>query len=84
MLLTLVAATTVTLTVPCDTTRNVVSQLQTEFDEQIVWIGQSAEEGVTFSIFENPDGTGWTVVSHNAHGMSCILGVGTDATQTRP
>lgn len=61
--------------VVCAPTKVVISQLDSEWNEKLSWIGKEKDEQSSYSLFVNQKTKSWTIVQYNFE-IACILGTG--------
>ena len=72
-----------TLEVPCEKTDKLMEAIQSsEYKEKMRWWGQMPTDQSVFSLWANDSTKSWTLLKSSISGYSCILGAGTESTET--
>jgi len=81
-MLNIIAAATMTVTIPCGPDASLIKALSQDFNERVVWIGNDLDNKGRIILFESPEGSS-TIVTHGPNGQMCVVLVGKDGTDVR-
>lgn len=69
--------------VPCEKTDKLMEAIQSsEYKEKMRWWGQMPTDQSVFSLWVNESTKSWTLLKSSISGYSCVLGAGTESTET--
>lgn len=72
-----------TLELGCDRTDIIMESLKSsKYKEKMRWWGQMPTDQSVFSLWVNDSTKSWTLLKSSISGYSCILGAGTESTET--
>ena len=70
-------------TVICDSSRVIFNSLADDYQESVVWTGNSPVQSTTVALFVNGSTGAWTMVEFKDT-WACVLAVGLGSDKTRP